>query len=67
MINNLELYGTEDVPTIPRETADKRIQLLKRRLAELMMVHWSNRDNHTINKVLEGITFWTQLRDGETI
>ena len=67
MITNLELYGTEDVPLVPAKVANRRINLLKERLKVLCSVHYMEQDNNLINRALEGVTFWTKLRDGDTI
>jgi len=67
MITNLELYGTKDVPKVPKEIADKRIDLLTARLKELMDVHWTQQDTHLINKVRSALDFWRQLKQGETV
>lgn len=67
MLSNKELYGTEDVPLIPRKVADKRIELLRSRLKDLMASGRLTKDTYTINKILEGITFWTNLKEGESM
>jgi len=65
MLTNLELYGTEDVPKVPRGVCDKRIGLLRNRLGDLLSVHFMSHDNNSINEVQKAIKFWQQLRDGE--
>ena len=65
MLSNLELYGTEDVPVIPKEVCDERLKLLRNRLEELMSSHYMNRDNNAINNVLKVQEHWKRLRDGE--
>lgn len=65
MLTNKELYGISDVPLIPKEVANKRIDLLDEHLAELMSCHFMNRDNHIINEILKAKEFWSRLRDGE--
>jgi len=67
MISNIELYGREDVPLVPATVANFRIILLKERLEVLLTVHFMEQDIHLINKVTEAISFWTALRDGETL
>lgn len=66
MISNLELYGTNYVPTVPKEVADARLALLKNRLEEVMSVkpHW---DSNLVGKILKAQDFWRKLRDGESI
>ena len=65
MLTNMDLYGTDDVPLVPAEVCDPRIKLLQERLKKLMEVHWMERDNHLVDQVVAGITFWKRLRDGE--
>ncbi len=67
MISNMELYGTNDVPKVPEKVCNERIGLLKERLEVLVSVHFMEQNNDLINKVQEGITFWTKLRDGEEL
>ena len=65
MPTNLELYGTEDVPKVPAEVCNQRLELLKERLEGLLSVHYMKWDNETMNKVQKAIVFWTKMRDGE--
>jgi len=67
MRTNLELYGTDDVPRIPIEIANERIELLKANLSALLEVHFMYHDNDLINAIQKAIKHWTQLRDGEEI
>jgi len=67
MLTNKELYGTEDVPLVPKEVCNTRLELLKERMAELLSVNYMWQDNSTINEVEKAIKFWTTLRDGESI
>jgi hypothetical protein len=64
---NIELYGTTDVPKIPVEICNERLELLKSNLSGLMSVHYMEQDNNLINAVQKAIKHWTQLRDGEEI
>jgi len=64
MISDLELYGKE-MPTIPKEVTNPRIDQLKERLEELVSVHYMEQDNHLINITQKAIVFWRKLRDGE--
>ena len=65
MISNLDLYGREDVPKVPKHVCDFRLQLLEERLKELMAVHWMEQDINLINQVQKAQTFWRKLRNGE--
>ena len=62
MISNFELYGTDDVPRINKEDCNKRIELLNERLSE---IYKDPKQNYTITKIMEGIKFWSRMRDGE--
>ena len=65
MLTNLELYGTNDVPPVPKDVCNVRIDLLKEKLLEEGKVHYMNQDNNKLNTLIKGIDFWTKLRDGE--
>ena len=67
MGTNLELYGTTDVPVIPKEVANERLELLKSNLSGLLCVHYMDQDNDLINAVQKAIKHWEQLRDGEEL
>ena len=58
MLTNLELYGTEDVPAVPKATANARIALLRQNLKR-------NRKNYTEVKIIEAIRFWQKLSHQE--
>ena len=65
MISNKELYDTENVPQVPVEICDKRIEILKEHMAKLLNVHYMHQDNNTINEVEKAIKFWTKFKNGE--
>ena len=67
MLSNYELYGTDDVPQIPKEIANERIELLNTHLDKLLAVHYLKQDQVLINNVLDAKKHWAKLRDGETI
>jgi hypothetical protein len=67
MRNNIELYGTNDVPLVPKEVANERLELLNSNLSGLLEVHYMYQDNDLIREVQKAIRHWTQLRDGEEI
>ena len=67
MKSNKELYGTENVPQVPQEIANKRLELLRIRLHDLLSVHYMEQNTHLINEVQKAIKFWEALRDGDTI
>jgi len=65
MITNLELYGTDNVPPVPKEVADKRIEMLKANLATDVRKHYSEQDNHIQSEILKAIRFWQRLSNQE--
>ncbi len=67
MLSNYELYGTDDVPQIPKEIANERIELLNIHLDKLLAVHYLKQDQVLINNVLDAKKHWAKLRDGETL
>ena len=67
MINNLDLYGTIDVPRVPKYVCNKRIKLLEERLGVLLTARFTEQNSNLIKRVYDGIAFWTTLRDGEEI
>jgi len=67
MLTNLKLYGTEDVPKIPKEIVDVRLELLNKHLDKLLSVHFMEQDNNTISEVLKAKAHWAKLRDGEDV
>lgn len=65
MMTNLELYGTNDVPNVPKEIANERLRLLKKHLATVMSGdEW---DTNIVNRILKAQLYWTKLRDGEEL
>ncbi len=58
---NMELYGTDDVPSIPRSILKERIELLDIKLSELLSVGIYQRDNKMINAVLKAKKFWQDI------
>jgi hypothetical protein len=61
----MQLYGTDNVPRVPAEVANPRIEMLKERIAYLRTQPYSEINNYTVNEALKGIKHWTRLRDGE--
>ena len=64
MLTNKELYGRE-MPPIPETVCEFRIQVLKKRLSELLEVHFMEQDIALIKEVEKAIRFWTKLGNGE--
>jgi hypothetical protein len=67
MLTNLELYGTEDVPPVPKEVANERIILLKENLIKQLKLPTEEQSSHTQTKIVEGIKFWRKLSDQEDV
>ena len=62
MITNLELYGTEVVPPIPREVAEARIKLLQVHLKEVDIGNC-----YLTKKITDAIKFWSRLAGLEEV
>ena len=67
MLTNMELYGTDDVPTVDKETCNRRLYLLDKRLKDLLKVGYMDHNNYLINKVMKAQKHWVKLRDGEAV
>ena len=67
MKTNFYLYNQDDVPEVPKEICNARIELLQSHLAELLSVHYMQQDNQRINAVQQAQKFWRALRDGEVV
>ena len=59
--NNLYLYGTEDVPEIPKCILERRLKLIEDELTKVQAVHFSTRDNEKANYLIKARTFWTEM------
>lgn len=61
MKTNLHLYGTEDVPPLPRKAINARIKLLKEHMNELLKA--PNAVGTTrVNDVVAALNFWEKLK-----
>jgi hypothetical protein len=70
MKNNCYYYGTQDVPKIPNEVLEARIELLQTNLSNLLNhSYYLDRDTVRINDILKAIKFYTVLKDsnGNTV
>ena len=65
MLSNLALYGTSDVPRVPKTVCNRRLKLLNDHMKKLLSVHFMYQDNQTMNEVDRAIKHWKKLRDGE--
>ena len=65
MLTNLELYGTENVPPVPKKVADDRIALLQRHLKGGMDKQPLEQKSYTQFKIIEAIRFWRKLSNQE--
>jgi len=58
------LYGDDvDVPEIPSDIVMRRIELLNDNLAELLEVHYLNRDTARCNTIIKAVRFWEKIND----
>jgi len=58
------LYGEDvDVPLIPNEVINKRIELLEKHLATLLEVDFRKRDGVRANAVLKALNFWRKINE----
>jgi hypothetical protein len=67
LLANLELYGTEDVPPIPKHIADERIALLKEHLSVLRSLPFMEQKPHIEYEVLKAMRHWKQLSNQEDV
>jgi hypothetical protein len=65
MMTNSQLYGRDDVPRIPADICNTRIDMLHERLAIEVEKHYMNQDNNLIFTLIKAIKHWQMLRDGE--
>ena len=64
MKDNSYLYGDNvEVPTIPQDIIDKRVELLKAHLEKLLNHSYYTRDTTRVNKVIKAIDFWEKIND----
>lgn len=67
MLTNMELYGTEFVPKVPKGVCNIRLELLEVHLQKLMSGNFWTWNNRSINQILAAKRHWTKLRDGEVL
>jgi len=60
-LNNY-LYNTTNVPTIPEEVINTRIELLNANLTKLLAEPWQTRNAKRVSAVLKAISFWRNLQ-----
>lgn len=60
MQSNEYLYGTDDVPPIPKEVIDGRIKLLKEHLDKLLEEPFAIGSTR-VKDVYNAINFWSKL------
>ena len=65
MLSNEILYGTDDVPPIPKEVADARIELLRENLKREMDKPLMRQNNNTQYQILKAIRFWYKVSNRE--
>ncbi len=57
------LYGTTDIPDVPKHIIDNRLTLLNDMLTKLNTKHYMVRDTIRIGRVQQAIKFWSTLND----
>jgi len=57
------LYGTYDVPKVPKELIEQRLSILDDTLEKLLSVHYISRDSYRINAILKAINFWKTINN----
>ena len=65
MLSNKLLYGTDDVPPIPKEVADERVELLRENLKREMDKPLMRQNNNTQYQILKAIRFWYKVSNRE--
>ena len=62
------LYGKDvEVEPIPQEAINKRVEVLKKHLSELLDHSYHTRDTKRVSSVLNAIKYWEHINDVETI
>ena len=59
--DNTYLYGTEDVPEIPKCIIEQRLYLIERNLTLVQEVHFTKRDDEKKNYLIKAREFWTEM------
>ena len=59
--NNTYLYGTEDVPEIPKCIIDRRLFLIERNIAIEHAEPIKTRKQDKLNYLIKARTFWTEM------
>ena len=67
MLSNSQIYGTEDVPPVPKEVADERIRLLRLNLKKNMDMPMEEQSTWTQTRILDAISFWRKLSHQEDV
>jgi len=57
------LYDTNEVPQIPTDIVNARLDLLKANLEKLLYHSYYTRDNVRVNAVLKAIHFWENINE----
>ena len=65
MLTNLELYGRDDVPPVPKNIADERIEMLRENLKIQLEMPLKKQSSYLQTRILEGIKFWQKLSNQE--
>lgn len=68
MRTNSYLYGEAvEVPVVSKAMCEKRIKLLKINLEKQLDKPYMVRDNNKVKHIMEAISFWNALKNGENL
>jgi len=65
MITNKTLYGTDDVPPIPKDIAQKRIDLLYSNLRREVNKPFKEQNAYLQAQILKAMGFWKKMANME--
>ena len=61
-IDNIYLYGAEEVPEIPAEIIVRRLELLNDNLEVVLSTGWETRDEQRKNDIIKAIRYWENVK-----
>lgn len=65
MLTNEQLYGTDDVPPIRKEDADKRIKVLQENLEREIHKPFKEQNSYIQSEIIRAIRFWKRMSNQE--
>lgn len=60
--DNQYLYGTDEVPEIPKCILERRLELIELNLTKVLDVPMSERDNEKMNYLIKAREFWQEMK-----